>query len=92
MVLEQFSATLAVIATLTGIMTSMAYIPQIIRILKRKSVEDISLILFSMVFISISVWLLYGISISNWPIVMVNVVAFFGSGTIITLYFKYKKR
>jgi uncharacterized protein with PQ loop repeat len=38
------------------------------------------------------VWLFYGISMNNYPIMIGNSVATVGSAIVLFLYFKYKKR
>ena len=92
MMLENFAAELAIIATVMGTIMSMAYFPQIHKIWKRKSVDDISLAMFAIFFPGIIVWLLYGISINNFPLIIANAVGAVGAGTVIALYFRYKKR
>jgi len=92
MVLENYAAILAPITTITGSLMALAYLPQIIKIWKRKSVEDISISLFLILFVGIAIWLLYGLSINNLPLIIANAIGLLGSGTVVFLYFKYKKK
>ena len=86
------SETLAVAATVIGAGISLSGILQICRILKRKSSGDISLILIFVVFISYIIWLLYGLDLMNYPLIIVNTLGtiVFGTGFFITL--KYHKK
>ncbi|MEM5804598.1 MAG: SemiSWEET family transporter [Candidatus Aenigmatarchaeota archaeon] len=69
----------------------MAYFPQALKIWKRKSAEDISPAMFGTAFPCLIIWLLYGLSINNFPLIASNVIAVIGCGSIILLYFKYKR-
>jgi MtN3 and saliva related transmembrane protein len=92
MVLENFANVLAIITIFTGSMLSLAYFPQAYKIWKRKSAEDISLAMFGIIFPALVIWLLYGLSINNFPLIIANAIGVIGCGSIILLYFKYKKR
>jgi len=89
--LEAFADTLAVLATIMGSIMALGYFPQAYKIWKRKSVEDISLPFFVILFVGTIMWLLYGISTGSWPIIIANSIGVFGAGTIVAAYFKYKK-
>jgi len=91
MVLENFASELAAITTITGSLLALAYFPQVYKIWKRKSAEDISLAMFGVAFPALVIWLLYGLSINNFPLIISNVIASIGCGSIILLYFRYKK-
>jgi MtN3 and saliva related transmembrane protein len=91
MVLENFAEILAAITTVTGSMLSLAYFPQVYKIWKRKSAEDISLAMFGIVFPALIIWLLYGLSINNFPLIISNIIGVIGCGSVIILYFRYKK-
>lgn len=92
MVLENYANLLMMITTISGSIMSLAYFPQIYKMLQRKSVEDISIVLFSILFVGMIIWLLYGLSINNIPLIAANAISIIGTGGIIVLYFKYKKR
>jgi MtN3 and saliva related transmembrane protein len=90
--LEELAWILTPITTVVGSLMSLAYVPQIYKIWKRKSVEDISIILFTILFAGIMIWLLYGLSINNTPLIIANAIGLVSTGGIIILWFKYKKR
>ena len=92
MMLENFANELAILASIFGPLLALAYFPQVYKIWKRKSAEDISLTMFGIAFPCLMIWLLYGLSINNFPIIASNIIAVIGAGMIIVLYFVYKKR
>jgi len=91
MVLENYAGVLAIAATIMGSFMSLGYFPQIHKILKRKSVEDISLPTFLILFSGLVVWLLYGLSINSYPLIIANSIGLIGTLLIIILYFRYKR-
>jgi len=89
--LEEYAETLAVTAATVGVLVSLTYIPQIYKIWKRKSVNDLSLPLFLSAWVSLVVWTIYGISIANWPLIIADAVGAVGCGIVVVQYFKYRK-
>ena len=68
------------LATITGVVSSFAMLPQIYRIFKRKSAKDISIWTYMYMFIAGIIWILYGLNIQSYPIWVTNLI---GSLTMI---------
>ncbi len=66
---------LATLATIFGTIGALANIPQAIKIFKRKSAKDISIIMYIMLITGAFIWILYGIEIRDPPLIIVNTVA-----------------
>ncbi len=81
---------LAIITTIFGTMMSFGYFTQTYKIFKRKSAKDVSLITYLFFAVGISIWLIYGISIMNYPIIISNIVFLFGAASVIIAYFLNK--
>jgi MtN3 and saliva related transmembrane protein len=62
------------LATFVGIVSSFAMIPQVYRIFKRKSAKDISISTYSFMFVAGLIWVLYGLNIQSFPIVVTNLI------------------
>lgn len=62
------------LATFVGIVGSFAMIPQVYRIFKRKSAKDISISTYSFMFAAGVIWVLYGLNIQSFPIVVTNLI------------------
>jgi MtN3 and saliva related transmembrane protein len=82
--------TLAIITTIFGILMSFGYFLQTYKIFKFKSIKGVSLPTYFFFAIGISIWLVYGISITNYPIIISNIVFFFGAISVIIAYFLNK--
>ena len=54
--------------------TTISFVPQLIRVWRRKSASDISLTMFLLFSLGLALWLVYGIGIGSFPIVAANTV------------------
>lgn len=55
-------------------LTTAAFVPQAMKVHKTQKTEDLSLGLFSMLFVGIFLWLIYGIMIGSAPVIAANAV------------------
>lgn len=86
--MDTTSQMLGYLGSLISILTLL---PQIIKMVKTKSVKDISITTFIIQIINVSVWLAYGILSKNIPLIVVNVFMFTNSALLIILKLKYTK-
>lgn len=70
--------------------TTVSFVPQAIRIIKTKHTKDISLAMYSLFNIGILLWLLYGIVIVSWPMILANAVTLLLTLIILYLKIRYK--
>lgn len=92
MVLENYAGVLAIGATLTGLAMAFSYFPEAYQIWKTKNVKGISPIFTIVLFFAAITWTLYGLSISNYPIIIPNAIATVGIILVNVLYFRYYKK
>ena len=69
-----FDVILESLATFMGVFGSVAMIPQVYRIFKRKNAKDISIWTYSYMLAAGVVWGLYGFNIESFPIVISNLI------------------
>ncbi len=79
----------SIIGFLAVICTTSATIPQVIKSLKSKETKDISLGMFLLIFIGVSLWLVYGIIKTDCPLIFANTITVMLSGPVIILKMKY---
>ena len=80
-------SAVTILGLLAGALTTVAFIPQVIKTWKTKSAEDISLGMYSIFCSGVVLWLVYGLIIWDVPIIVANAVSFSLAMTI--LYFKF---
>lgn len=71
-------------------LTTFSYIPQMIKVIKTKRTKDISVIMYFAIMTGISLWLVYGICLKDWPMILANSISLIFTGTIFILKLKYK--
>ena len=57
-----------------AILTTAAFLPQLIKTLKTKKAEDVSLITLIMFICGVGFWIIYGYKISSVPILLANII------------------
>ena len=78
------------IGFLAAFCTTFAFFPQALKVWKTKSTRDISLYMFIIFTIGVISWLIYGITISDLPIILANAVTLILSLFILVYKIKYK--
>jgi len=75
---------------IAGTLTTVAFIPQLVKVWKTRRTRDISLIMFAVISSGIFLWLIYGLLINSLPIIAANLVTFIIALTILIFKIKYK--
>ena len=74
-----------------AILTTLAFIPQLIKTLKTKKADDVSLTTLIMFLTGVAAWIIYGIQISSKPILIANVITFLLNFLILVFKLIYSK-
>ena len=82
-------AFLPVLTTIVGVSMSFGYFVQTFKIFHRKSAKDVSLTTYLIFTFGVAVWLAYGISITDWPLIICNIVAIIGSLSVVVGWLIY---
>jgi MtN3 and saliva related transmembrane protein len=75
---------------LAGGLTTASFVPQVLKIFKTKSAEDVSLIMFIAFCVGVGLWLTYGIIKQDWAILLTNGVTLLLGLAILVMKIKYK--
>jgi MtN3 and saliva related transmembrane protein len=70
-----------------AVLSSITFIPQVYKAWQSKSVGDLSLNMMLIVMTSTLVWLVYGLALNLWPVIIANSIIFFLS--VVLLFFKF---
>ena len=74
---------------LAGALTTVAFVPQIVRIARTRSAYDISWLLFGILGVGSMLWLWYGIRLRSLPLIVTNVLTLSLQITIFALKWRY---
>jgi len=78
-----------IIGYIAGTLTTVAYLAQVLRTLKHRRTKDISLGMYLMLCTGIGLWLVYGIFIHSWPVIIANAVTLVLSGTVLLMKIRF---
>ena len=79
-----------IIGLIAAVCTTFAFVPQFMKVWKTKQTKDLSLRMYSIMFLGILLWLVYGIIIESLSIILANVVTATLVGTILVYVIKGK--
>lgn len=79
-----------IIGLIAGSFTTISFFPQVIRVFKTRSTRDISLWMFLLFTIGVLLWLIYGIYLKLWPVILSNLLTLISAIIILGFKLKYK--
>ncbi len=80
------------LGTAAGSLTTLAFVPQVLKTWRTRSGEDISTGMFLLFSSGVLLWLLYGVALEAAPIIIANAITLLLALTIILLKMRYRKR
>lgn len=75
---------------IAGVLTSFAFIPQIIKLLKTKQSIGISVITYCCTLIGCSIWFIYGLFLQSLALILFNFINIITTLIVIVLSIKYQ--
>ncbi|HEY4381319.1 MAG TPA: SemiSWEET transporter [Acidobacteriaceae bacterium] len=85
------SAPVEILGFLAAFCTTAAFVPQLARVVRRRSARDISLPTFLMFSIGVLLWLIYGLYTHSRPVIASNVVTLVLSVSILVLKLRFDR-
>lgn len=77
---------------IAGVLTSISMIPQLVKVIREKNVEDISLLMLLVLISGLSLWVWYGFVKDELPIILSNSFAVFVNLSLLVCYTIYNKK
>jgi MtN3 and saliva related transmembrane protein len=81
-----------ILGLVAGICTSSSIIPQLVKTIKEKKAEDVSVFMFIVMLTGNALWVYYGFDKSDFPIIATNFLALGLNIAMLFCKFKYKKK
>ncbi len=79
------------IGYIAACLTTFSFVPQAWKTFQTKDVSGISLSMYSIFTIGVGLWLVYGILLNAWPIVLANTITFALALSILTMKLRYRR-
>lgn len=81
-----------ILGIVAGVLTSVSMIPQLIKVIKKKNVEDLSWVMISILICGLSLWVWYGILQNELPIILSNAFAVLVNLTLLVCFVIFRKK
>ena len=78
------------IGTVAGVLTTCAFLPQVIKVLKTKETSSISLVMYCVSVTGLCLWIIHGLMIKDAAVLLANSFTLLLSSIILICQIKYK--
>jgi len=68
-------SALAIVGFLASLLSVMNQFPQAIKVFRTRDTQSISLVMYCIVVVAISLWLVYGIMLNDAPLIVANALS-----------------
>ena len=79
------------IGYIAAILTTFSFLPQALLTFRTRNVDGISLGMYSVFTVGVALWLVYGLTLNAWPIVIANAVTLSLAASILFMRLRYGK-
>lgn len=76
------------IGSLAAICTTVAFVPQVIKSWRTRDLSGISLPMYTIFTTGVILWLVYGLLIGDWPVIIANAITALLAGVVLLLKLK----
>lgn len=77
---------------LAGVLTAISSIPQLVKIVKEKDGEKVSVSMLLVLIAGLITWVVYGVMKEDWPVIITNAFSAIVNITILVMRQVYKSR
>ena len=81
-----------VVGLLAAVCTAVSFVPQLVRVWRLRSAREISLVMFLVFSLGVSLWLVYGILLHSLPIILANATSLALSLAILVLKLRFDRK
>lgn len=82
--------TIETIGIAAGTLTTLSFVPQVVKTWRTKSAQGLSLGMFSLFCIGLVLWLIYGIALSSPSIILANALTLILASALLVFKFTFK--
>lgn len=73
-------------------LTTLAFVPQAIKIIRSRDTRGISLAMYAVFTVGVAFWFAYGLVRESWPMIVSNLITFALAATILALKLRYERK
>lgn len=71
-------------------LTTLAFIPQTLHSWRSRDLSGVSLGMYGLFTLGVALWLLYGVMLEIWPIIIANAITLALAGSVLFFKLRYK--
>lgn len=79
-----------IIGLTAAVCTTTSFLPQAIKTIQTKHTKDISLPMYIILNVGVLFWLIYGLLITDWPVIIANAITIIFTSTTLFMIIKYR--
>ncbi|HRC60493.1 MAG: SemiSWEET transporter [Propionivibrio sp.] len=83
------NTTASAVGYAAAILTTISFVPQVLKVWRTRSARDVSLGMYSLFTLGIFTWLVYGVLIESWPVILANFVTLVLAGMVLAMKLKF---
>lgn len=83
------NTTASAVGYAAAILTTISFVPQVLKVWRTRSAKDVSLGMYSLFTLGIFTWLVYGVLIESWPVILANFVTLVLAGMVLAMKLKF---
>lgn len=83
------SPSVEILGAVAAVITSLCWLPQMLKIIRERQTAGVSLATNAVFASGVLLWLIYGVLIGSWPVIMANIVTLVFVLAIVGLKLRY---
>ena len=81
-----------ILGLIAGVLTAGSMLPQLVKIIKEKKANDLSLGMLAVLNTGMCLWIYYGVLREDWPIIVTNSFSLLLNFAVVIFSIKYKQK
>ena len=79
-----------VIGFFAAVLTTSSFVPQAVHTFRTRDVSGISLVMYSVFTAGVALWLVYGLLLAAWPIIIANAITLSLACSILVMKLRFR--
>lgn len=77
------------IGSAAAIITTLCWVPQALKVIRTRETRSLSLVMYLMLALGVTLWLAYGLLIVSWPLIVANAITMVLVAVILGMKLRY---
>ncbi len=77
------------IGSIAATLTTVSFIPPVWKVWRTRNTHDISLGMYALFTCGVAFWLVYGLMLGSWPIIIANIITLLLAGAVLVMKLRF---